>query len=158
MRRTADQSFEQELSRVLGKERTQEIIAERNARIERKRSQQRGQRDRLKKLRTLADVMQIMQAEKEARLAKKEKKRHKRKARQRQVELRMYARYVNEGRQQRREADRRRMAIARRHAQDANLAQERDSHRSRVTRIEEKGHRVPTTPNSASVKSASGRL
>jgi hypothetical protein len=144
LHRTAAATFEQELGRVLGKERAQELIAERNARLERERDPGRGRRERFGKLRTLADIMQLLEAEREARRANRERKKRRRNAQQIQAELRMYARYVNEERQKRREADYRRMAAVRQQQQDAELNHERSHHRSRIEQIIERGKRIPT--------------
>jgi len=140
LHRTAADSFEHELGRVLGKDRAQEIIAERNARLERERAPGRDRRERFGKLRTLADIMQLLDAEKEAR----QRKKRRRTAQQVRAELRMYARYVNEERRKRREADYRRLAIVRRQEQDAQLERERAGHRTRVGRLIERGKRIPT--------------
>jgi|GEM_PF-1118377 len=123
---TAAETFTEELGRVLGKERALEIVAERNARLERERDPGRPQRERMRQLKAFADAAQLLLAEKAARDAKKRGKKRRRNARQRQTELRMYARYVSEERRQRREADYRRMAIARRLQHEAELQQERD--------------------------------
>jgi hypothetical protein len=58
------------------------------------------------------------------------------------VELRMYARYINEDRQKRREADWRRMAIARREQHESDLQQELDRQEHRMDRARSKRHRV----------------
>jgi hypothetical protein len=64
---TAAESLEEELGRVLGKERAQEIIAERNARIEHERYPNREKYERMQQLRAFADIMQLLQTEKAAR-------------------------------------------------------------------------------------------
>jgi hypothetical protein len=144
LHRTSAQVFEEELGRVLGRDRAQELIAERDARIERERDPLRARRDKMARLQKLADVMQLLQAEKAARQAKKSKRRRKRRSRQRMAELRMYVRYVAEERQKRREADTRRMAAARQQSQDSELDAERLIHHARVQRIKARGRRIPT--------------
>jgi len=101
-----------------GQGSSQEIIAERNARLERERDPGRDRRERFGKLRTLADIMQLLDAEREARQHKK----RRRNAQQVQAELRMYARYINEQRRQRREADYRRLAAARQQSRVLSLS------------------------------------
>jgi len=144
LHRTVGQTFEEELGRVLGKERAQEIIAERNAPIEHEQHPSKDQRERLKKLKTLADVMQLLKAEKAARRAKKDQKKDRRRKHQRQAELRMYARYVGEKREKRREADYLRVKATRQQAQDGELDRERAHHRARISQIKERGQRIPT--------------
>jgi hypothetical protein len=129
---TAAEAFTEELSRVLGREHALEIIAERNARLERERDPGRPQRERMRQLKSFADAAQLLQAEKAARDAKKHGKKRRRTARQRQTELRMYARYVSEERSKRREADYRRLAIARRQQQEAELQLERNRTRQHI--------------------------
>jgi len=140
---TAGEAFEQELGRVLGRERAREVITERDARLERERNPGRERRDRMNQLRAYVDIMQILQAEKSARDAKKRGRKRQRFARQRMAELRMLTRYVTEDRRQRREADYLRMRAARRQEFEQELAQERESHRQRVERIRERGRRIP---------------
>lgn len=144
LHRTAAAAFEQELGRVLGKERAQELIAERNARLARERDPDRARRERFGKLRTLADIVHLLDAEREARKADKERKKRRRNAQQIQAELRMYARYVNEERQKRREADYRRIAAARQQEQEAELDRGRARHHARISQIVERGKRIPT--------------
>ncbi len=144
LHRTAGETFEQELGRVLGKERAQEIIAERDARLERERYPDREKHERMRQLRAVGDVMQLLKAEQVARRKKKSRKKRNQRARQRQAELRMYARYINEDRRSRRDADQKRMEIARRQEQDQELAGESERHRQRVERIQERGRRIPT--------------
>lgn len=144
LNRTSAEMFEHELGRVLGRDNAQELIAVRNARLERERDPGKGQREKLKKLKTLADVMKLLKDEREARRAKKERKKRKRNAHQRQAELRMYARYVSEERGKRREADHRRATIARQEQHDVQLQSDRAKHRVRVSQIVERGKRIPT--------------
>jgi hypothetical protein len=141
---TSAEAFEQELGRVLGKERAHELIAERNARLERERDPSRSQRERFKKLRTLADITQLLKAEKDARRAQKEHSKRKRNSQQVQAELRMYARYVSEERQERRDADYRRMAAVHQQEKDQELQRERTRHRTHVAQIVERGKPIPT--------------
>ncbi len=84
--------------------------------------------------------MQLLDAEREAR----QRKKRRRNAQQVQAELRMYARYINEERRQRREADYRRLAAARQQEQNAELEQERVGHRARIGQLVERGKRIPT--------------
>jgi hypothetical protein len=144
LHRTTAEAFEEELGRVLGKDKAQELIAERNARLERERDPGRGQRERFRKLRTLADIVQLLEAEREARRAQKENREQKRNRQQIQAELRMYARYVSEERNKRREADYQRIAAARQEEQDTELEGERTRHRARVAQIIERGKPIPT--------------
>jgi hypothetical protein len=139
---TAAEAFEQELGHMLGRERAQEIITERNARIERERYPDRDRYERMQQLKAFADIMMLLQAEKAARQAKKRKKQRQQDARRRMAELRMYARYVNEDRQKRREADWRRVAIARREQHETDLQQERDKQERRMDRARSKHQRV----------------
>jgi hypothetical protein len=141
---TAEEAFAEELGRVLGKERAHEIIAERNARLERERNRGREQQERLGRLRALGDVMQLLKAERSARQAKKERQKRRQRAMQRQAELRMYARYVTEERRARREADYRRMKAIRQQEHEQELDQERQRHWRHVERIQERGKRIPT--------------
>jgi hypothetical protein len=142
LNRTVGEVFQEELGRVLGRERAREIIAERNARIERERDPGREQRERMGQLKAFADVMQLLQAERAARDAKKRGKQRKRSARQRMAELRIYARYVTEERRKRREADWRRVAIARREQHEAGLQQERERTRQSIERVRSKRRRT----------------
>ncbi len=144
LHRTTAETFEQELGRVLGKERAQELIAERNARLERERDPGRSQRERFKTLRNLADVMQLLEAEREARRAKKERGKQRRNRQELQAELRMYSRYISQERQKRREADYQRIAASRQQEQDAELEHERTRHRVRVAQITERGKPILT--------------
>jgi len=143
LHRTARQALEEELGRVLGKERARALIAERDARLERERDAKQVLR-KLRKARVLADVMEVMKAEQAAKRAKKASKKRKREALQRQAELRMYVRYVVEERDKRREADRLRAAVVRQQRHRTELEAERTSHRQRVARITRRGRRVPT--------------
>jgi ribosomal protein S28E/S33 len=144
LHRTTAETFEEELGRVLGKDRAQELITERNARLERERDPGRSQRERFKKLRTLADIVQLLEAEREARRVQKENKKQKRNRQQIQAELRMYARYITEERHKRHEADYQRIAAARQEEQDAELERERTRHRGRVAHIVDRGKPIPT--------------
>ena len=141
---TAAEAFEQELGRVLGRDRAREVIAERDARLERERHPDRARQERFRQLHALADVQRLLDMEKDARQAKRTKRRDRRRSLRRQAELRMYARYVNEDRRRRREADYIRMKAARQQEQEHELAQERQRHRQRVERIEARGRRIPT--------------
>jgi hypothetical protein len=144
LHRTTAEAFEEELGRLLGKERAQELIAERNARLERERDPGRSQRERFKKLRTLADIVQLLEAEREARRAQKGHRKHQRNRQQIQAELRMYARYITEERHKRHEADYQRIAAARQQEQDAELERERARHHTRIGQIVERGKPIPT--------------
>jgi len=141
---TTAEAFEQELGRVLGKNRAQELIAERNVRLERERDPGRSQRERFKKLRTLADITQMLEAERKARRAQKEHRKQKRNRQEIQAELRMYARYISEERHKRREADYQRIAATHQQEQVTELERERTRHRARVTQIVERGKPIPT--------------
>jgi hypothetical protein len=141
---TTAEAFEQELGRVLGKERAREIIVERNMRLERERNTRKTQRERMGKLAGLRDLTQLLKAEKDARTRQKQKQKRKRDARQVQAELRMYARYVNEERGERREADLRRMQVTRKDEHQEELDHERTRHRQRVEHIQKQGRRIPT--------------
>jgi hypothetical protein len=141
---TAAESFEQELGRVLGRERAQELIAERDARLERERHPNRERQERFRHLRQVADVMYLLKTERASRKAKKSRGKNRRRALQRQAELRMYMRYVFEDRRQRCEADTRRMAIAREQEQQTVLEKDRTRHSRRIGYLTERGIRVPT--------------
>jgi hypothetical protein len=88
----------------------------------------------MRQLKAVGDVLELLKAEKAAREAKKQGKKRKRKRhhRQRMTELRMYARYLEEGRRERRESDRRRMALARREEHESELHLERERQAARL--------------------------
>jgi hypothetical protein len=142
LRHTAAESFEQELGRVLGKEQARQLIAERDARLERERWAKRPPAERLHGLRALADINQLIRAERTARSAKKKNQRRRRL--ERMAELRMYARYVNEEREKRREADVLRIKAARERTQAHELTQERERQRQHREQIQERGKHIPT--------------
>ncbi len=138
LNRTAAEAFHEELGRVLGKERAREVIAERDARLERERDPGREQRGRMRQLKAFGDVVYLLQAEKAARDAKKRHRQRRRTSRQRLAELRMVARYVTEERHKRRQADYRRIAIARRAQLAAELDQQRERTAQRIDRARSK--------------------
>jgi single stranded DNA-binding protein len=83
----------------------------------------------------------LLDAEKAARSKHKRKKQP---SLERRAELRMFASYVNQERDKRRELDRRRMQIARQQTQEQELTQERDRQRQHLEQLRERGQRVPT--------------
>lgn len=143
LNRAAAEAFTEELERVLGRERAHEVLRERDARLERERHPDRERGARLRRLKAFGDVAELLRAEKAARDARKGGRKRRRTARQRQAELRLYARYVAEARHRRREADRRRMAIARRQQHEAELQQERERTRRQIARARARGRHTP---------------
>jgi hypothetical protein len=131
LNRTAGEVLEEEMGRILGKERAQQVIAERNARLEREQTTSRQQS---RKLKDFADVVQLIRNEQQARDARKAKRKQKRSLRRRMAELRIYANYISQDRRKRWEEDRQRAAIARQQQHEADLQQERDRHQQRVER------------------------
>ncbi len=143
LNRAAAEAFTEELERVLGRERAREVLRERDARLERERYPDRERGARLSRLKAFGDVAELLRAEKAAREARKGGHRRRRTARQRQAELRLYARYASEERHRRREADRRRLALMRRQQHEAELQQERERTRRQIARACARGRRTP---------------
>ncbi len=123
LQHTAVDVFRHEMERVLGKERTHEILIQREEALQRARTQ--GGIDKAR----MAGVRSAMQLMRQEANRKKYEKAHK--AQMRQQDARMYARYIREESRKRREADRqhRRILAVQR------LEAARDDHEIAVERL-----------------------
>lgn len=96
--------FERELENVLGKEKAQELIGERNDELALERNGKMWMRQRLEKGRAYLDISQLLKAEEERKKAEKEK-RKRRRQRLNAVHMRAYFQRIREEQRSRRQQE-----------------------------------------------------
>jgi hypothetical protein len=94
LHRTSAEIFELEMERVLGRDRVDEILREREEKLLAERYPGSDVREQLKRARQLYDIAGLLKADSARKKAKKEEQKRRRTAQMRRHELRLYAQYA----------------------------------------------------------------